>query len=410
MTAFNTLDTLAVAGKIVLVRADLNVPMQDGKVSDATRITRFAPTAKELADKGAKVVVLSHFGRPKDGPTPEFSQECLVAPLAAAVGRPVAFASDCIGAVAEAAVKAMKGGDILLLENVRFHKGEEKNDPAFAKALAALGDVYVNDAFSAAHRAHASTATLAELLPAAAGRLMQAELEALTAALENPQRPVMAVVGGSKVSTKLAILTHLVKKVDRLVIGGAMANTFLLAQGHSVGKSLVEADMLDTARDIMTAAKAANCTVMLPEDVVVSTGIKDGATAHTVAATAIPADEMALDIGAASIAKIVAELEQMKTVVWNGPLGAFEFAPFEKATVEVAQAVAKLTKAGKLRSVGGGGDTVSALEMAKSADDFSYVSSAGGAFLEWLEGRELPGVAALIKATAASSVRATAVG
>ncbi len=406
MATFATLDTLSVSGKTVLVRADLNVPMQDGKVTDATRITRFAPTAKELAEKGAKVVVLSHFGRPKDGPTPEFSQAPLVAPLAAAVGRPVAFATDCIGPIAEAAVKALKPGEILLLENVRFYKGEEKNDPAFAKSLAALGDAYVNDAFSAAHRAHASTATLADLLPAAAGRLMQAELEALSAALENPQRPVMAVVGGSKVSTKLAILTNLVKKVDRLVIGGAMANTFLLAQGHSVGKSLAEPDLLDTARGILAAAQAANCTIYLPEDVMIAPDLKAGEQAIAVSAQAIPTSQMALDIGPASTAKLTAALETTKTVVWNGPLGAFEFPPFEKATVTVAQAVAKLTKAGKLCSVAGGGDTVAALETAGCGDGFSYVSSAGGAFLEWLEGQELPGVAALVRAASAPSLKA----
>lgn len=401
-SSFATLDTLPVSGKTVLVRADLNVPMQDGKVSDATRITRFAPTAKELADKGAKVVILSHFGRPKDGPTPEFSQQPLVETLSKAVGRPVAFANDCVGATAEQAIKAMKPGDVLLLENVRFHKGEEKNDPAFAKSLAALGDLYVNDAFSAAHRAHASTATLADLLPAAAGRLMQAELEALTSALENPQRPVMAVVGGSKVSTKLAILKNLVKKVDRLVIGGAMANTFLQAQGVNVGKSLTESDMLDTARSILDAAKAAGCTVILPEDVVVAPDIKAGDKATTVSAQSIPADQMALDIGPASVSRLKSELGSMKTVVWNGPLGAFEFSPFEKATSAVAQEVTRLTKAGALKSVAGGGDTVSALETAGCADGFSYVSSAGGAFLEWLEGQELPGVAALVRAAKAS--------
>lgn len=402
MATFATLDTLSVSGKTVLVRADLNVPMQDGKVTDATRINRFAPTAKELAEKGAKVVVLSHFGRPKDGPTPEFSQAPLVMPLATAVGRPVGFAADCIGPVAEAAVKALKPGEILLLENVRFYKGEEKNDPAFAKSLAALGDLYVNDAFSAAHRAHASTATLADLLPAAAGRLMQAELEALTAALENPQRPVMAVVGGSKVSTKLAILTNLVKKVDSLVIGGAMANTFLLAQGVGVGKSLAEPDLLDTARNILASAKAANCTIILPEDVMIAPDIKAGEQAIAVSAQAIPASQMALDIGPASVARLISTLENTKTVVWNGPLGAFEFAPFEKATVDVARAVAKLTQSGKLCSVAGGGDTVAALETAGCVDGFSYVSSAGGAFLEWLEGQELPGVAALVRAASAS--------
>lgn len=399
MPTFKTLDTLDVSGKTVLVRADLNVPMQDGKVTDATRITRFAPTAQELADKGARVVILSHFGRPKNGPSPEFSQGQLVAPLAEAIGKPVAFASDCIGPIAEAAVKALTDGQILLLENVRFHKEEEANDLGFAKSLAALGDLYVNDAFSAAHRAHASTATLAALLPAAAGRLMQAELEALTAALEHPQHPVLAIVGGSKVSTKLDVLKHLVTKVDRLVIGGAMANTFLLAQGFSMGKSLVEADLLDTARSILDAAKAANCKVLLPVDVVVAKELAANVVSQTVAVDNIPTDMMALDIGLKSTTALLQELEDVKTVVWNGPLGAFEFSPFEAGTNAVAQAVARLTAGGHLLSVAGGGDTVSALEGAKAADSFTYVSSAGGAFLEWLEGRDLPGVSALIKAT-----------
>lgn len=398
MSAFNTIDTIDVKGKTVLVRADLNVPMQDGKVTDATRITRFAPTARELMDKGARVVILSHFGRPKDGPTPEFSQKPLVEPLAAAIGKPVAFAADCIGPVAESAVKALQDGEAILLENVRFHKGEEKNDPAFVDQLAKLGDVYVNDAFSAAHRAHASTASLASLMPAAAGRLMQAELEALTKALSTPARPLLAVVGGSKVSTKLAILEHLIKQVNSLVIGGAMANTFLLAQGKQLGKSLVEADLLDTARRIMDEAKKIGCQLHLPVDVVVATELKAGAAAQVVSVDAIPADAMALDIGPASIAALKADLARTKTVVWNGPLGAFEFAPFDTGTNAIAAEVARLTKAGQMVSVAGGGDTVSALEGAKAADGFTYVSSAGGAFLEWLEGRELPGVAALVKA------------
>lgn len=397
MSNFTTLDTLAVAGKVVLVRADLNVPTQDGVVTDATRIVRFAPTARELADKGARVVVLSHFGRPKNGPTPEFSMQPLVAPLAEAIGKPVAFASDCKGAIARDAVSALKNGDILLLENVRFYKEEEKNDADFTKELASLGELYVNDAFSAAHRAHASTAGLADYLPSAAGRLMQAELEALTSALEKPERPLMAVVGGSKVSTKLDVLTNLVKKVDRLVIGGAMANTFLMAKGVNVGKSLVEADLLDTARGILDAAEKSGCTVVLPVDVAIAPDLKAGDAASTVGIESIPADQMVLDIGARSIASLIADVSTTKTVVWNGPLGAFEFKPFEKATVEVARAVAKATQDGTLKSVAGGGDTVSALEMAGCSDDFSYVSSAGGAFLEWLEGRELPGVVALLK-------------
>lgn len=398
MPNFKTLDALEVSGKTVLVRADLNVPMQDGKVTDATRITRFAPTARELADKGARVVILSHFGRPKNGPSPEFSQEPLVAPLAEAIGKPVAFAQDCVGPIAEAAVSTLTDGQILLLENVRFHKEEEANDSAFAKALAALGDVYVNDAFSAAHRAHASTATLAEFLPAAAGRLMQAELEALTAALEHPEHPVLAIVGGSKVSTKIDVLKHLVSKVDRLVIGGAMANTFLLAQGFAMGKSLVETELLDTARNILEAAKAAQCKILLPVDVVVAKELATDIASETVAIDKIPADMMALDIGLKSTTALLQELEDVKTVVWNGPLGAFEFSPFDAGTSAVAQAVARLTASGHLLSVAGGGDTVSALEGAKVADSFTYVSSAGGAFLEWLEGRDLPGVSALVKA------------
>ena len=396
MPNFNTLDTLSVSGKTVLVRADLNVPMQNGEVSDATRIVRFAPTARELADKGARVVILSHFGRPKDGPNPEFSQAQLVKPLAAAIGKPVGFAPDCIGPIAEKAVKTLSNGEILLLENVRFYKGEEKNDPAFAKALASLGELYVNDAFSAAHRQHASTATLAELLPAAAGRLMQAELEALSAALDRPERPVLAVVGGSKVSTKLDVLKHLVRKVDRLVIGGAMANTFLLAQGYAMGKSLVENDLLDTARAIMTEAKTAGCNILLPVDLMVAKTLTANAPSETVTVDKVPADSMALDIGLKSTTALLKELEGVKTVVWNGPLGAFEYPPFDTGTNAVAQAVARLTKAGRLLSVAGGGDTVSALEVAKAADGFTYISTAGGAFLEWLEGRDLPGVSALV--------------
>jgi phosphoglycerate kinase len=391
MPAFRTLDELPVADKTVLVRADLNVPTANGTITDDTRIVRFAPTARELAEKGAKVVILSHFGRPKDGPSAEFSQAFLADPLAKAIGRPVTFAKDCVGSVAESAVAALKPGEIVLLENVRFHKEEEKNDTCFAKSLAALGDVYVNDAFSAAHRAHASTEHLARFLPAAAGRLMQAELEALTRALENPQRPVMAVVGGSKVSTKIEVLTNLAKKVDCLVIGGAMANTFLLAKGIEVGKSLAERDFVQTAKDIM----AAGCEILLPEDVVVAETLKPGVATQVVSASAIPADKMALDVGPASVAAFKAKLASMKTVVWNGPLGAFEIPPFEQATVAAAQEVARLTKEGKLCSVAGGGDTVAALEAAGCAGEFSYVSSAGGAFLEWLEGKTLPGVAAL---------------
>ncbi len=393
MTQFKTLADLNVSGKTVLVRADLNVPMQNGEVSDATRINRFAPTATELANKGAKVVILSHFGRPKGGPSPEFSLQPLLPALSKAIGKQVKFASDCIGEVASSAVKSLQNGDVLLLENVRFYAEEEKNDEAFAKKLASLGDIYVNDAFSAAHRAHASTATLAHLLPCAAGRLMQAELEALSGALTSPKRPLVAVVGGSKVSSKLAILEHLSTQVDALVIGGAMANTFLLAKGISVGKSLVEADLVETARKILASGK-----VVLPTDVTVAATLATGVASSTVAVEAIPADQMALDIGLNSIAALKAKLATAKTVVWNGPLGAFEFPPFDEGTKQIAAEVARLTKAGQLLSVAGGGDTVAALETAKAADEFSYVSSAGGAFLEWLEGRELPGVQALLRA------------
>ena len=394
-TPFRTLDDLDVAGRTVLVRADLNVPMADGRVTDATRIERLAPTLVELADKGARVVVMSHFGRPK-GKDPALSLRSLVAPLSAALGgRPVAFAPDCIGAPAEAVVGALAAGGIALLENLRFHPGEEKNDPAFARALAALGDLYVNDAFSAAHRAHASTEVLAHLLPSAAGRLMQAECEALAHALETPARPVVAIVGGAKVSTKLDLLQSLVGKVDRLVIGGAMANTLLFARGLSVGASLCERDMVETCRAIEAAATAANCTLVLPVDAVVAPRLAAGVPTRTVAIDAVPADQMILDAGPATVALIVRHLAESKTLVWNGPLGAFETPPFEAATVAVAREAARLTEAGGLLSVAGGGDTVAAMAAAGVIERLSYVSTAGGAFLEWLEGRALPGVEAL---------------
>lgn len=401
MTRFATLDTLDVKGKTVLVRADLNVPVEGQKVSDSSRIDRFAPTARELASKGAKVVILSHFGRPK-AQEPEFSQKILLEALSKAVGQPVAFAADCVGKPAQEAVAALQPGQILLLENVRFHKGEEKNELEFARQLASLGQVYVNDAFSAAHRAHASTATLASLLPCAAGRLMQAELEALSKALGSPARPVCALVGGSKVSTKLDILTNLTKRVDMLIIGGAMANTFLLAQGKPMGKSLVEADLVGTAREILGAAKTNGCEILLPEDVILASEFKAGTLARAASVDAIPADMMALDIGPLSVARYAAKLEGCKTLVWNGPLGAFEIPPFNAGTNALAQKAAALTKAGKLLSVAGGGDTVSALEAAGAAADFTYISTAGGAFLEWLEGKELPGVKALESAAQAA--------
>jgi len=395
---FKTIDSTAVSGKRVLVRVDLNVPMKNGKVTDATRIERAAPTLRELAAKGAKVIVLSHFGRPDGKRVPELSLRPLVEPLAQALGKPVAFAEDCVGPLAEEAVRALKAGDVLLLENLRFHKEEEKNVAAFIDQLSLLGDVYVNDAFSAAHRAHASTEGLANRLPAAAGRLMQAELEALDKALGTPRRPVAAIVGGAKVSTKLDLLGNLVGRVDKLIIGGGMANTFLHAQGIRVGKSLCEKDLAATALEILEKAKAAKCRVLLPLDVVVAGEFKAEAANKVVDAKACPDDQMILDVGPKSIALYKQELAECATVVWNGPLGAFELKPFDAGTVAVAQEVARLTSADKLLSVAGGGDTVAALAAAGVEEKFSYVSTAGGAFLEWMEGKTLPGVAALIRA------------
>jgi phosphoglycerate kinase len=395
MAKFRTLDDLDPKGKRVLLRADLNVPMKDGKIGDATRIERLAPTIRELAERGARVVVMSHFGRPKGKPEAAYSLRPLVAPLAEAIGRPVAFAEDCVGPAAERVVAALKPGEVALLENLRFHAEEEKNDPGFAKQLAALGDLYVDDAFSAAHRAHASTEALARLLPAAAGRLMQAELDALGAALETPKRPVAALIGGAKVSTKLDLLTFITGKVDVLIIGGAMANTLLSAQGVAVGKSLCERDMADTARRIIEQAKQAGCDLVLPVDGVVAREFKAGAPSDTVAIDRVPPDAMILDIGPRTVQAIAERLAQCKTLVWNGPVGAFETAPFDAGTTALAKRVAALTREGKLLSVAGGGDTVAALAHAGVLDELSYVSTAGGAFLEWLEGRTLPGVAAL---------------
>jgi len=395
MARFHTIDELDVAGKRVLLRADLNVPVKDGKVTDATRIERLAPTIETLAAKGAKIVVMSHFGRPK-GVDPSQSLRPLVGPLSQAIGgKTVHFAPDCIGPEAAKVVDALKPGEVALLENLRFHPEEEKNDPGFAQSLAALGDLYVDDAFSAAHRAHASIAALAHLLPNAAGKLMQAELEALGAALEHPQHPVMALIGGSKVSTKLDLLKFIIGKVDRLAIGGAMANTFLYAQGRPVGRSLCEKEMADTARDILAAAQKGGCTVILPDDAVTADKLEAGVVTRTVGINAVPMDAMILDIGPDSVARISAALETSKTLVWNGPVGAFETPPFDRATVALAKKVAELTTAKKLLSVAGGGDTVAALAAAGVEDKLSYVSTAGGAFLEWLEGKELPGVAAL---------------
>lgn len=393
---FKTLDDLTdIAGKRVLVRVDLNVPVSDGKVTDSTRIERVAPTILELSNKGAKVILLAHFGRPKGAPADDMSLAIVRPSVQDILGKPVAFASDCIGGPAEETTAQMANGDILLLENTRFHKGEEKNDPEFTTALAKNGDIYVNDAFSAAHRAHASTEGLAHHLPAYAGRTMQAELEALEKGLGNPAHPVVAIVGGAKVSSKIDLLTNLVKKVDALVIGGGMANTFLAAQGIDVGKSLCEHDLAETARSIMADAKASGCSIVLPLDGVVAREFKAGAASEVVAVTAIPSDAMVLDVGPKSVEKVNEWISRAQTLVWNGPLGAFEIEPFDRATVAAARFAAERTKAGKLTSVAGGGDTVAALNHGGVADDFSYISTAGGAFLEWMEGKELPGVAVL---------------
>ncbi len=388
---------LDVAGRRVLVRADLNVPVADGRVSDATRLTRLVPGIRDLARRGAKVVILSHFGRPKGAVVPEMSLKPVAEALGAALGQPVAFAGDCVGEVAAKAVAGMAHGSVLVLENLRFHKGEEKNDPALAAELARLGDIFVGDAFSCAHRAHASTDAITRLLPSYAGPLLMEEINALRTALERPQRPTAAVVGGAKVSTKIPVLTNLMAKVDRLIIGGGMANTFLLAQGHAIGKSLAEPDLVGTAREIMAAAGAKGCTIVLPVDGVVAGEFKAGAASRVVDVTAIPADQMMLDVGPRSIAHLSAVIEQCRTLLWNGPLGAFEIAPFGEGTFALARQAAAMTKAGKLVSVAGGGDTVAALNAAGVTDDFTYVSTAGGAFLEWLEGRELPGIAALAR-------------
>jgi phosphoglycerate kinase len=395
MPAFRTIGQLEAKGKRVLVRADLNVPMKDGAVTDTARIDQAATTIRDLAAKGARVVVLSHFGRPDGKRVESMSLKAILPALSKAVGKTVAFASDCIGADAEGAVAAMKDGDVLLLENTRFHAEEEKNEARFVAALAKLGDAYVNDAFSAAHRAHATTEGLAHRLPAFAGRGMQAELEALGRVLEKPQHPVVAIVGGAKVSSKLAVLENLITKVDALVIGGGMANTFLKAQGLPIGKSLHEPALLDKAREIMAAAKAKGCAIVLPSDGVVAKEFKAMAAAKTLPVAQTPDDGMILDIGSDSIAAIAARLETAKTVVWNGPVGAFETPPFDNGTSAVARHVAMLTKVGAMVSVAGGGDTLAALAHAGAEDGFTYCSTAGGAFLEWLEGKELPGVKAL---------------
>jgi phosphoglycerate kinase len=399
MPEFLTLDDIDVHGKRVLVRADLNVPVNGGVVSDVTRIERLAPTIIALLDEGAAVVVMSHFGRPDGRRDPGLSLRPVLEPLRRALGgRQVAFAEDCVGEEAQRVVGELRPGQVALLENLRFHPGEEKNSPDFARALATLGDVYVDDAFSAAHRAHASIAALAELLPAVAGKSMEAELEALAAALEHPARPVLALVGGAKVSTKFDLLRFVTGKVDLLAIGGAMANTLLFAQGVGVGRSLCERDMADSARQLMSLAAESHCRVLLPEDAVVAAELKAGIGSRTVAIDAVPADMMILDIGPKTVARIHAALDEAKTLVWNGPLGAFETPPFDRGTAAIARKAAELTRTGQLRSVAGGGDTIAALAAAGVTQDLSYVSTAGGAFLEWLEGRELPGVAALAAA------------
>ncbi|MEM7224619.1 MAG: phosphoglycerate kinase [Pseudomonadota bacterium] len=395
MTSFKTLDDLQVAGRRVLLRADLNVPMKDGRVTDQTRITRLAPTIRDLAERGARVVILSHFGRPKVKADPEMSLQPLIGPLSETLGRPVAFAADCIGPSAEQATAALADGEVLLLENLRFHGGEEANDPDFAAALANLGELYVNDAFSVSHRAHASVEALAHLLPAAAGRLMAEELEHLSGALERPERPVAAIVGGAKVSTKLDLLGNLVSKVELLAIGGGMANTFLYAMGHSVGGSLCERDMAETARAVLKEALARSCEVVLPSDVVIAGALEANAPSQVVPVDQVPDGQLILDVGPQSAAALAKRLETCRTLVWNGPLGCFELPPFEAGTFTVLRAAAQLTKDGKLLSVAGGGDTVAALSQAGVAEDFSYLSTAGGAFLEWLEGKTLPGVAVL---------------
>jgi phosphoglycerate kinase len=394
MSGFRTLDQAAVKGKRVLLRVDLNVPLQNGVVADATRIERMAPTIVEIADWGGMVILLSHLGRPK-GPDPKDSLKPIAAETARILRRPVAFVDDCIGPRAEAAAFALKPGDILCLENTRFHAGEEKNDPAFAAALARLGDIWVNDAFSVSHRAHASTEGLGHILPAYAGTAMEAELAAFGRVLDTPQRPLAAIVGGAKVSTKLALLGNLIPRVNVLIIGGGMANTFLAAQGKNVGKSLCEHEMAGTARDILTQAAARACEIVLPVDAVAARKLEANTPSRVVSVDNVDADEMILDIGPRTIEHVVSVLGRMKTLVWNGPFGAFEMEPFDNGTVAVAEAAAELTAAGKIVSVAGGGDTVAALNAAGTTDRMTYVSAAGGAFLEWMEGKALPGVEVL---------------
>lgn len=394
--AWKTLDDIGLAGKTVLTRVDLNVPMEAGRVTDATRIEKIVPTVEDIIARGGRVVLLAHFDRPKGKVVPAMSLSHVVGALEQALGRRVVFATECVGPVAESAIAAAGPADVVLLENTRFMPGEEANDPALAAQMAALGDLFVNDAFSAAHRAHASTTGIAHLLPAVAGRLMEAELRALEAALGAPERPVVAVVGGAKVSTKLELLGNLVGKVDHLVIGGGMANTFLVAQGVEVGRSLAERDMAPVALDILGKAKAAGCTIHLPVDIVVAREFRAGAASEVLPVDRCPADAMILDAGPATVAALTAVFEACRTLIWNGPLGAFEITPFDEATNAAARVAARLTAEGRLISVAGGGDTVSALNQAGVADSFTFISTAGGAFLEWMEGKELPGVAALL--------------
>jgi phosphoglycerate kinase len=389
-----------VAGKRVLVRVDFNLPMREGVVTDATRLERAAPCIKDLAGRGAKVIILTHLGRPKGAPAAQFSLKPVADKLSEVLGQPVRFVDDCIGEAAEAASRALKAGEVAMFENLRFHKEEEKDDPDFAAALARSGDIFVGEAFSCSHRAHASVHAITKLLPSYAGPLMNQEILALRAALEEPRRPTAAVVGGAKVSTKIPVLTNLVAKVDKLIIGGGMANTFLAAKGLNVGKSLCEHDLLDTAREIISVAQAKGCEIVLPVDVVVAHEFKEGAQSQIVAVDHVPDDSMILDVGPASVARLTEVISGCRTLLWNGPLGAFEIAPFGNGTFALAEEAAKLTRTGQLISVAGGGDTVAALNAAGVTSKFTYVSTAGGAFLEWLEGRTLPGVAALVSAGA----------
>jgi phosphoglycerate kinase len=394
--AFNTLEQASgLRGKRALVRVDFNVPMADGRVSDDTRLRAALPTIRALSLAGAKVVLLAHFGRPKGKPNAEMSLRPVVEPLSALLEQPVAFASDCVGPEAERVVNALEDGGVALLENLRFHAGEEKNDPAFADELARLGDLYVNDAFSAAHRAHASTEGLARRLPAYPGLAMQAELEALDKALGSPTRPVIGIVGGAKVSTKLDLLNNLVGKLQHLAIGGGMANTFLFAQGHDIGGSLAEREMADTAREILEKAQAQGCEILLPADVVVAREVTPGADSRTCALGEVGSEDKVLDAGPETVRRLLETMDACKTLIWNGPLGVFEVPPFDRATVEAARHAAELAKSGRLVAVAGGGDTVAALNHAGVAGDLTFVSTAGGAFLEWMEGKTLPGVAAL---------------